>query len=515
MIGKRSSGFSIVSFLVYPFISILINPIKLLKSFKNIQKAAFSDFRNFKMFDGEKALNNFWYDTMGYNLSVHGRNKSSRNILQTPYFIGKWFHVAKLSLIPFWKSSILTIFLSWITIVLLNFVFVESTSFWWIALISVILCIGSNFYSQILLQNYNIVGWVFFPIFLWALESNNEILICISLTIFLMTSLTVFAIGSFYLMVFAALELNLTPQLIWVFLPSLLLLIIRFYPLYKNDVLKSHVKSVLASIGFIQSKEIKYSRKSDLKLSLGAVYKMFVYSAFVLYVFITTESFPYFLMGGLLFFILNEFVARFADKQSIDMLLLICSMNFMSQDQNFVTLGLFWLTVGNPIPYLFGSNVVGDKYELKVLKPFDIRPLQIGFSKFYKTIEKKSRVYISYEDPLGDYHKIFHGFRHLMEPAHYYANTSDFLFFPHLWAVFDLNYVGSSEIWGRDLESINTNMKYWSMDYLIYYTVDEDIPESIANEFTVLSKLDWNEFITPEELTGVSELPIWHLMKKN
>jgi hypothetical protein len=467
------------------------------------------------MFDAEKALNNYWYDTMAYNLSAFGRNEKSSNISHRPYLIGSWFHISKFSIIPFRISSVLTIIISWTVIVLLNFIFIDSTSFWWIFLISAVLCVGSNFYSQILLQNYNIVGWAFFPLFLWVLELNNEALICVLITIFFATSLTAYAISSVYFVVFAVLEYNVTLQLVWVFIPSLILLIFRFYPLYRNGMLKTHVRSVLASIGFIEFKEIKYSRKSDLKISKGSIYKAVTYTGFVMFVFALGEGIPYFLIGALFFLIVNEFFARFADKQSIDMLMLICSMNFMAQEQNYLILGLFWLTVGNPIPYLFGSNVAGKKTELKVLKPFDIRPLRKGFSQFYNLVESKSRVYISFENPDGDYHKIFDGFRHLMEPAHYYANTSDFLIFPHFWSVFDLNYVGSPEIWGRDVQTIKTNMKYWAMDYLIYYTVNEEmIPESITGEFTILAKLDWKEFVATGELTGVNDLPVWHLMKK-
>jgi len=513
--GNRWSKFSINSFLIYPFISILKNPVKFVLSFVHIFKAVVTDFRYFRMFDAEKALNNYWYDTMAHNLYSHGRNAKINNISQEPYLIGSWFHISKFSLIPFWQSSVITICLSWLTIVLLNFVFIGSTSFWWIVLISCVLCVGSNFYSQILLQNYNIVGWGFFPLFLWALELNNQALICVLITIFFATSLTVYVIGSFYFVVFAVLENNVTPQLVWVFIPSLILLIFRVYPLYRNGLLKIRVWSVAASIGLINSRQIKYSRKSDRTLSMGTIYKTVTYAAFVLLVFALGEGAPYFLIGALIFLILNEFIARFADKQSIDMLMLICSMNFMAQEQNFLILGLFWLTVGNPIPYLFGSHVLGKKSELKILKPFDVRPLQEGFSRFYNLLESKSRVYISFENPDGDYHKIFDGFRHLMEPAHYYANTSGFLIFPHFWSVFDLNYIGSPEIWGRDLEAINTNMKYWSMNYLIYYTVNkESIPENIMVEFDILAELDWNEFVTPEQLTGVNDLPIWHLMKK-
>ena len=123
----KNNFFKIIT---YPLYSIVTNTIVLVLSMKNIFSKIYSN-KEIRMFSEDKAINNYWYDNMALNLQKHGRLGYSKTIMDKDYLIGKWFHISKYSLFPFWKSSVLTILLSWILIPVSFFFLYPSVPLTW------------------------------------------------------------------------------------------------------------------------------------------------------------------------------------------------------------------------------------------------------------------------------------------------------------------------------------------------------------------------------------------------
>jgi hypothetical protein len=508
--------FKLIHFLIYPFKSIFSNTIALIKSLFNIFSCIDGNATGrYRMFNAENAINFYWYDTLGYNISKFGKKKYSNTITHEPYLVGRWFHISKFSISIFNKSNLFTVFFSWLLILFSMTLFANEKSTLMIVLIIMMTSLGSNYYSQMVLQNYNIIGWSFFPLFIWSLDSGQHYLLSIILVLFFLSSITVYTISVFYFVVMAMINNWVLYIDLLVVLPSIILAVGRLYPLMKSRVLNNQINKVFGAIGFFDKQTIKYSRKAEKKLTLSTAFRITSYGIFGLSVSFYNQSIPLYFIMAYSLLILNQLFARFADKQSIDMLILIVCVYYLFQKENFILLGLYWIFVANPIPYLFNTHKKDNIYEVAIMQPFDSRPIIEAFNKFYYNIKEGSRVLFAFNDPMDDYNSIYDGYRHLMEPAHFFANKKSILVFPHLWAVVDLNYHGAPNIWGRSLKAVNENSSLWKMDYLVYYRLrNEPLPMFLNEKFEFISNLDWNDYLNAYDLTGVKELPIWYMLKK-
>lgn len=89
---------------------------------------------------------------------------------------------------------------------------------------------------------------------------------------------------------------------------------------------------------------------------------------------------------------------------------------------------------------------------------------------------------------------------------------------PDLWAIFETNYQGAPDFWGRDVGPVLKNARFWKADYVIIYQNAGTPLESKWEEagFKVLNKFSWADY--DEDLRGSrpynGEPPDWWLMKK-
>lgn len=89
---------NIFELIFYPLTSIGFNSYSLVQSTSNIIKSLFSK-NAIRMFSIDKAINNYWYDTLAFNLLKHGRFGYSKTTIDRDYLVGNWFHISKLSII--------------------------------------------------------------------------------------------------------------------------------------------------------------------------------------------------------------------------------------------------------------------------------------------------------------------------------------------------------------------------------------------------------------------------------
>jgi hypothetical protein len=133
---------------------------------------------------------------------------------------------------------------------------------------------------------------------------------------------------------------------------------------------------------------------------------------------------------------------------------------------------------------------------LPIAQPIDMMPLIADMSQVMAGIPKDSRVFMAFEDPGDVYENVYSGYRRFIELPSYVASNQQFLLLPEWWGVFELNYPGAPEIWGRSPEAVLTNATYWDADYVMIYQEKETTlaPEWENQNFELMGSFDWRDY---------------------
>ena len=133
-------------------------------------------------------------------------------------------------------------------------------------------------------------------------------------------------------------------------------------------------------------------------------------------------------------------------------------------------------------------------------------------------VHSKERILMIFDDPIVKKADIYDGYRTLTELVRYVAAEKQVHFMPDWWAVFETNYEGAPDFWGRDVESVLENIELWKADYAIIYQDSGSELEGKWEEagFQVLNKFSWTDYDT--DMQGVrpyyGATPDWWLLKK-
>ena len=353
---------------------------------------------------------------------------------------------------------------------------------------------SSLFYSNTFRsQNYNVIGWIFFPFVLYGIFEANALIVSISLLLASFGSFTVVILGVVLSGLMGLLELDFL--LMFSSLPALIKLLTHFHPFFSlnRELSKSILSKVLKAIGV--NEKVKYHRKKTKSFDLIKAYFLLLDLQFILCLFLINNEIPvvYTVVSGL--FLLNALKVRFMDDQSIYMLKMSTALMTILFTNNYTILPSFWLLV-SPLPLLIGY------YQMKVLDtvpsaiPIDLSTLENQMDQFLSKIQPSSKVLFAFEDPNGRYEDVFKGFRNYIELPIYRAMLKDIVLFPDWWAVFELNYEGADEIWGITSQQITENMNRWNCSYVITYTWQEKPIDELENhpKFNKISVFNWSDF---------------------
>jgi len=138
--------------------------------------------------------------------------------------------------------------------------------------------------------------------------------------------------------------------------------------------------------------------------------------------------------------------------------------------------------------------------------------------QFLQPVQRGQRVLMAFDNPNGVYEKVFDGYRTLLELPLYVATRREIHFMPDWWGVFELNYEGAPEFWGRDVDSVLQNVEHWHADYVVIYQEAGTALEPKWQEagFEVAGKFSWadyaNDLRGEKPYTGPT--PDWWLLRK-
>lgn len=116
---------------------------------------------------------------------------------------------------------------------------------------------------------------------------------------------------------------------------------------------------------------------------------------------------------------------------------------------------------------------------------------------FFEPVAAGKRILFLFDDPNGKYDNIFDGYRIILEPALFIATEQRIHLMPDWYCIFDYNYEGAETWWGRDPETGKRQMKAWDADYVMIYTLPDQLEETrrewTAHGFHEISALSWGD----------------------
>jgi hypothetical protein len=458
-------------------------------------------------------INSLFYWSKALGLYRHGRAGRAKYLALGDFNLSGLFFYSLPSLYMYWLAPIPVIYLGMFGWWLSHLVWVQSVGLLPVLSVMFLVVISTGFYGNLSLQNYNAIGWMFFPLGLYGLLSKNWIVAGIAWALASQGSVTVVALGG----VFSFLDVFYYGSwypLATIF-PAALMVASHFWPSLIYRDLGKVVSVILKAIGFSR-RSARYQREKMKKIALRDVYFVALHLQFVAFSLFLTGQIPYLLLVSVFVFLVNSFLFRFADNQSMYMMMLsVASCEVILNFHPFLLIP-YWFFV-SPLPKFLAFPT--RKYVFDVvpeLRPFDVHPVFEGMKKFLLPVRDGQRIMMAFDDPGNCYEKIFDGQRVLLELPLYISAEKEIHLFPDWSAVFELNYHGAPDIWGRDLQDVVRNVEYWRADCVVLYQNRGTQLESkwLQAGFHPLAKFSWSDYAEQmQDVLPIEQLPDWWLLK--
>ena len=519
LLGKKYKGLNIFTLPFFPLILFATNALRVLKTYYSCTIFFKEDWRNFNRFRPRNGINSLFYLTQAVNLERYGRYGISPYVGTGNYQLSNWWHLS-------WFSIYLTKKLGVVLPVLFMFGFLLSHLLWIshanvefeALIIALVLAFTSSYFygGSFVFLNYNVVGWLFMPVGIFALITGDYVMAGIAWFLVAQGSITAVFIAFFLCLGMSINHLSYMPLLS--VSPAIMKCI---FPLFFVDSIRKSVSSIACAIGLKKSQaKVKYRYNKNLELfSFYSIYFITTWSVFTAMIFLN-ENYDYFVLSitVIILWIVNSSFARFADPQSIYMAMFSVGLgaSILIQDPwLFVT---FWVCVSPP-PFLIGAGTTEKIFRSPSLKPFRISNLIKSTKDFFKMLPQDSRVLLVLNDPGHEYSRIFDGYRVILELFFYVGNLRKLLVFPDWWAIFSHNSSDSSSFWGRSPEQAIANLKLWNGNHVLVYqkTATKLDSQWVEAGFREISTMDWSQIfeneLGRESLWGEQPIPKWFLLK--
>ena len=431
------------------------------------------------------AYNMLFYYIQDYNIQRFGRYGKS-NLLGNGYFsLKNWFHTTPFSLrlqASFGTTFIMFFamcfwFFSWIVL------YQDSSNLW----ILTIVLFSTLFFATFLdIQNYNILGWMLYPILLFYIDSNSYIILSLVLFLIALSSFTAFFISGFLIFISSIYLENY-----YLFLTLLFGGIKWIIP-----ILISLKEGALFKIsGIIGShNKVKYSMKDFKKIDIQKIYTLGLLSQFVFisYFFKSSLSLGLILLIFIvMLFIINEIFLRFADQQSFYFTYLTISIYYLfSIDISMQIIISYIFSIFPIYGFIMNASPRGKRFiSPGERNPYNIKRDFLKVDSLFKKVLNEDRVFIAFRNPKGNYSNIFEGYSQFNELLKYSATINNILLFPDMYFVYENNKEDSDEsFWIDNEEEAILYLKLHNIKYMITLN---DI-EISSNSFNKLDEINFD-----------------------
>jgi hypothetical protein len=477
----------------------------------------FGQWGRYHGFHPQNALNSFFYKTQWLNIERYGRHGVSGVVGLGDYPLSRWFHLSMLSSCLYANAGAATTLLGTLIWASLHLVWLDVVSWTWVLGVTAVFFFSSTAFAMAFTrQNYNILGWMWVPLALYAVLNGQWALAALVWLAASLASITV---------IFAAIPLMAAHawssgdvEAILSLLPAITKLGLHLLPTLSKGGPRTALLNIAKLIGLMPV-GVRYKRTS-MRFGVFNLYLIGLYGIGCGILWWAQKSVPTLPLTALVLFVVNQHLIRFADYQSVILLFVTVFAAWLMVASPSV-LGLVALAVVvNPLPAFFGlCSIKRDRTMVRTQarQPFDHSRLQTGLETFLGSVPTGSRIYFAFEDPRGVYENLFDGYRNILELPLFIAASRGVHLFPDWYAVTETNYEGAPNCWGRTPESVLDNANRWGAAYAVVYqdsgTNLEDV--WIHAGFRETACFDWGDW--ERELDGhhlwASNLPPrWYLL---
>ena len=480
---------------IFPIIVIVTTPFRFMQALWNSRILLNGKWGQYNGFSPHRAINSFFYWTQALNIDRFGKNGISHLVGDGNFKLSSWFHLTLFSTYAYWRFGgavvpIVGLFV-WLFFHTLWFNYVEASV---VLAVMFVVMLSSTFYANMFeMQNYNALGWMFFPIGIYGLYTDNYFISALGWFLVSLGSFTAFFIAGVLSFVFALYKASFLP--IIAIIPASIKISFHFFPLLKD----TNISSIFNTLKLIGStkKKVKYKRTFVKPVLVRLIFFLVLYFQFIITLYITAGKISILFISLIILYILNEsLIFRFADPQSIHMSIMSIATPLVFLYFNPYLLISFLILLNPPAIFLIfttRSLVVPPKR-----KPFKIKEVLDKIYEFLKI--EKTKVLFCFDDPKGRYEKIFDGYRVILEAFIYVANKKNIHLFPDWYFVWKYNYPGAPECWGRDIDKVLFNVKKWKVRYIIIYEKKgEDILPKFLKHFKLISSLSYSDLFSKVE----------------
>lgn len=495
---KQSHGLlSLILLPFFPIILLITNPVRIFRSLWSARMLANGKWSEYNRFRPQNGINSLFYWTEAINFDRFGRNGVSPYVSTGNYHLGNWWFASLTSTYLYWRIGVMLPLLSMFSWLCIHFLWLGEANieFEFFFLTIILAFISSYFYGgAFVFLNYNALGWVFMPLGLFGLITQNYWIAGMAWLAASLGSLTVVFIAGWLSLVIAALNQTIWPLL--VILPAIIKLATHFF-FVKN--LKESLWRVMTLIGLnrVTNSNVKYAYPKNGNLfTINSIYFIATWSCFscILYIYGNVEL-SILNATIIILWIINSSIGRFADEQSLYMAVFSIATFSVLLNPSFWLFISYWLGI-SPIPLLLGSGSSSSSYlKAKSYVPFHIHPLVECAKNMLAGVPENSRILLVLDNPNGQYDKIFDGYRTNYELIFYAGNLKKILVFPDWWAISENNTADAPEFWGREPEEVITNIIYWRAEYVLIYQNSNTELETkwVEAGFIEISHLDWGD----------------------
>lgn len=516
---EKRGVLGVVELLFHPFLTPLFLIPAWCKSLWNSRVLLYGQWSRYHGFHPRNTINCFFYKTQWLNFERYGRCGISPVVGLGNYPLSKWLHLTMFSSCLYANAGAVVTLGGTLIWVFSHLVWLSEAPWQWVVAVTMLLFFSSTAYAMAFVrQNYNILGWMWLPVGLYAIATQQYALaafmwLLVSFASF--TAVVTVAIMLFFMTIF---ERNLYIGLTVV--PAVLKLCLHLLPLLHTGGMKSAIVNMSKLIGLTSSKGVRYKRTS-MRLSLFTVYFLCLCAAGCIFLWIGTKVFPLYPVLAMLIFALNQTTLRFADEQSCIIFFVITYVATLFQNPFNLFSLLSLLIISNPHCLFLGlSSLYKAKSTLSpnVAKPFDHTDIIGGFRVFLASAKKGSKVLFSFDNPGDTYENIFDGYRVALEAILFVAQEKEVYLFPDWYFIAETNFKGSPDCWGNTPKLALQNMHKWQAGYaIIYASHNASLDTSWFDDFEILAEFNWKDW---EYLFEGSELPWertkitpkWHLV---
>jgi hypothetical protein len=514
---RRIGAAGLVEALLYPVLTPLFVALAWARSLWAARVLLRGRWERYRGFHPQNALTSFFYASQWLNLSRYGRGGRSPVVGLGDYPLSRWFHISRLSSCLYAHAGAVCTLLGTLSWIVLHLIWLDALAAAWVtAVVGLLFCSSTAYAMAFTRQNYNILGWMWLPIALYAVHQSQWTLAALAWLAASLASITVVAAAVPLMAVHAWAGGGFEPLL--ALLPALVKVASHLLPSGAGGESKRALGVMGRVIGALPT-GVRY-RRTSMRLRPFSAYFALIYAAGCALLWLDHGA-PLLPLAALALFLMNQVWLRFADEQSVIVMFASVFVAHALLSQPSVLAVIALVVVLNPLPVFLGlcsSERDGTVVRVQPQAPFDHYPLQCALDTFFATVAAGRRVLFAFDNPDDIYENVFDGYRTLLELPLYVCAARGVHLFPDWHAVAETNYPGSPDFWGRTPDDVLANAMRWQATHAVVYVDAGNGLDAVwaRHGFECVGTFDWSPWaaaLSGHALWRAARPPCWYLLR--